>query len=124
MPTTASVPARVPSEPSGVLPLFQRLLTTSLVTDLVAATGQRFYQRLFTPLVILWGFIYQRLNADHTCDAAVSYFASGAADGLCPHLSERVSDNSAGYCKSRARLPLGILQGASRHAVLPAVASG
>ena len=116
MPTPASVAARVPSEPSGVLPLFQRLLTTDLVTDLVAATGQRFYQRLFTPLIILWGFIYQRLNADHTCDAAVSYFASGAADGLCPHLSERLSDNTAGYCKARARLPLGIIQGALRHA--------
>ena len=117
MPTTAPAQSIVPCEPSGVLPLFQRLLTTGLVTELVAATGQRFYQRLFTPLVILWGFLFQRLNPDHTCDAAVSYFASGAADGLCPHLSERMSDNTAGYGKARARLPLKVIQGALRHAV-------
>ena len=115
MPTTAPTQSIVPCEPSGILPLFQRLLTAVRVTELVAATGQRFYQRLFTPLVILWGFLYQRLNADHTCDAAVSYFASGAADGLCPGLSARMSDNTAGYCKARARLPLGVVQGALRH---------
>ena len=117
MPTTAPAQSIVPCEPGKVIPLFQRLLTTGLVTELVAATGQRFYQRLFTPLVILWGFLFQRLNPDHTCDAAVSYFASGAADGLCPQLSERMSDNTAGYCKARARLPLGVIQGALRHTV-------
>lgn len=117
MSTTTPAQSIVPCEPNGVLPLFQRLLTTARVTELVAATGQRFYQRLFTPLVILWGFIFQRLNSDHTCDAAVSYFASGAANGLCPHLSERMSDNTAGYCKARARLPLRVVQGVWRHTV-------
>jgi len=117
MPTTAPAQSLVPCEPGEVLPLFQRLLTTVRVTELVAATGQCFYQRLFMPLVILWGFIFQRLNPDHTCDAVVSYFASGAADELCPGLSERMSDNTAGYCKARARLPLKVIQGIWRHTV-------
>ena len=115
MATPAPAQSIVPCEPNGVLPLFRQLLTAIRVTELVAATGQRFYQRLFTPLVILWGFIFQRLSPNHTCDAAVSYFASGAADGLCPSLSERMSDNTAGYCKARARLPLGVIQGALQH---------
>jgi hypothetical protein len=98
-----------------VLPLFKRLLPSRTITALVTATGKRFYQRLFLPSVIVWGFAFQRLNPDHTCDAAVSYLASGAADELCPTLSVRMSDNTAGYCKARVRLPLGVLQGALRH---------
>ena len=101
--------------PADVLAVFKRLLPSQTVTELVAATGKRFYQRLFIPLVVLWGFTFQRLNADHSCDAAVSYIATGAADELCPGLSTRMSDNTAGYCKARKRLPLGVVQGAVRH---------
>lgn len=100
-----------------MLPLFKRFLPSQKVTELVTATGKRFYQRLFIPIVTLWGFAFQRLNPDHSCDAAVSYLASGAADDLCPNLSARMSDNTAGYCKARARLPLAVFQGALRHTV-------
>lgn len=101
--------------PADVLPLFKRLLPSQVIAELVAATGKRFYHRLFIPLVVLWGFTFQRLNPDHSCDAAVSYLASGAADELCPNLSTRMSDNTAAYCKARARLPLSVIQGALRH---------
>lgn len=101
--------------PADVLPLFKRLLLGQVVTELVAATGKRFYHRLFIPLVVLWGFTFQRLNSDHSCDAATSYFATGAADELCPGLSTRMSDNTAGYCKARQRLPLSVVQGTVRH---------
>ena len=104
-----------PYQPGEVLPLFQRFLANAVGTELVTATRQRFYQRLFLPLVVLWGFVFQRLNPDHTCDAAVSSFASGAADGLCPYLSKRMSDNTAGYCKARTRLPLELVKGALHH---------
>ena len=108
-------PSSLCAQPVEVYPWFQRALTPRVVSELVAATGQRFYQRLFLPLVILWGFVFQRLNPDHSCDAAVSYFASGGADQLRPGLSERMSDNTAGYCKARARLPLSVVQGALHH---------
>ena len=45
-------------QPAEVFPVFQRLLTSPIVTALVAATGKRFYRRLFPQIVILWGFIY------------------------------------------------------------------
>jgi hypothetical protein len=72
--------------------------------------------------VILWGFIFQRLNADHTCDAVVSHFHTGAADGLAPvhptagPLSRRlISESTSAYVQGRNRLPLAVLQAALQH---------
>jgi hypothetical protein len=103
-----------------LVPVFSELLPVSLIFDWLKDCPNRFYIRLFTPLVLLWGFIYQRLNRDHTTDAAVSYFKSGAVDHLdnCHDkpLSERIqSESSAAYCKGRQRLPLLLLQKALRH---------
>ncbi len=117
--STQSEPNAKPSIPQ-LLPVFQELLPVEVIRDLVRASGKRFYERLFTPLVMVWGFIYQRLNNDHTCDAVVSYIASGAVDHLDDRhetpLSRRMkSESSAAYCKGRKRLPLAVLQGALRH---------
>jgi Transposase DDE domain len=103
--------------PEQVWPIFERFLPQRVIDSLLAKVTQRFYRRLFPPLVVLWGFIYQRLQADHTCDAFVSYLTSGAA----PHLytpaagERRMSENTAAYCKARKRLPLPVAQGALRH---------
>lgn len=106
--------------PTELLPIYQELLPSQVLQELVKASGKSFYERLFSPLVILWGFIYQRLNADHTCDAALSYLSSGSADHLDRDhqmpLSARIkSANTAAYCKARKRLPLSVLQEALRH---------
>ena len=103
--------------PEQVWPIFERFLPQSVIDGLLAKVVRRFYRRLFPPLVVLWGFIYQRLQADHTCDAFVSYLTSGAA----PHLytpavgGPAMSENTAAYCKARQRLPLAVAQGALRH---------
>ena len=117
--STQSQPKEKPSIPE-LLPVFQELLPVKVIRELVQASGRRFYERLLTPLIMVWGFIYQRLNADHTCDAVVSYVASGAVDHLDDRheapLSQRVeSESTAAYCKGRKRLPLSVLQGALRH---------
>lgn len=103
-----------------LLPVFSELLPVSLILDWLLECPKRFYQRLFTPLVLLWGFIYQRLNSDHTTDAAVSFIKSGAVDYLdnqhSKPLSERIqSESTAAYCKGRKRLPLSLLQKALLH---------
>lgn len=108
----------VPPASTGAASKFSRFLGGEVLTALVKASGKRFYQRLFTPLIMVWSMVFQRLNADHTCDAVVSYLTSGGADHLCPSerpLSGRMSGNTAGYCKARARLPVSVLQGALRH---------
>ncbi len=117
--STQSQPKAKPSSAER-LPVFQDLLPVKIIRELVQASGRRFYERLFTPLIMVWGFIYQRLNADHTCDAAVSYIASGAVDHLDDRhevpLSQRIeSESTSAYCKGRKRLPLSVLQGALRH---------
>jgi len=75
----------------------------------------RFYHRIFTPWVTVWCLIYQRLSADHRCEAVVSYLKSGAVDemehqaGRAP-LSQRLkSESTASYCQARRRLPLAVL---------------
>jgi len=110
--------ARPQYTPAQVWPIFERFLPQRVVESLLAKVAQRFYRRLFPPVVVLWGFIYQRLQADHTCDAFVSYLTSGAA----PHLytppvvgGAPMSENTAAYCKARKRLPLAVAQGALRH---------
>ena len=103
--------------PEQVWPTFERLLPHEVVASLLAQVAQRFYQRLFPPLVVLWGFVYQRLQADHTCDAFVSYLTSGAAPHLYPLRADRrpMSENTAAYCQARQRLPLSVAQGALQH---------
>lgn len=100
-----------------LLPLFKELLPAQVIRQLICDTGKTFYERLFTPLVVVWGLIFQRLNSDHTCDGVLSHIAGGAVDHLDDRheipLSERIqSENTSAYCKSRQRLPLSVLRDA------------
>jgi Transposase DDE domain len=57
--------------------------------------------RIFTPLVTLWVFLGQVLNADQSCRAAVArLIAHRVAQGLEPCSSE-----TGAYCQARRRLP-------------------
>ncbi len=98
-----------------VLPVFQELLPTSCINSLIQETRLRFYQRIFTPVVVLWCLIYQRLSHDHTQDEVVNHVKNGAVDHLGfdrqRPLSQRLkSENSAAYSKGCGRLPVEVLQ--------------
>ena len=57
--------------------------------------------RIFTPLITLWVFLGQVLNADQSCRAAVArLIAHRASQGLAPCSSE-----TGAYCQARGRLP-------------------
>ncbi len=103
-----------------LLALFQELLPAPVLEAELQASGRRFYQRLFTPLVLIWCLVFQRLNADHKCDAVVSYVGGGALDHLDPRqdppLSQRLrSEDCSAFCQGRQRLPLAVLQAALQH---------
>src|SRR5882672_6622613 len=73
--------------------------------------GQRkFYQRIFCPLVTLWGMVLQRLLADPTLDNLVTNFFHGKADALRPGQnspSQKIkSRQTASFSNARERLPL------------------
>lgn len=77
---------------------------------------RKMYRRIFTPLLLIWCMIYQRLNPAHSCDAVVTKLRSGDFDDIDPQtnkagVSQRMrSESSAAYCKARKRLPLPIME--------------
>lgn len=102
------------------MPLFSKFMSRSTLKAMLADDLQvRLYWRVLTPMVILWGFIFQRLSAEHSCDAYVDYLHSGGADELDlddPHeepLSNRLcSESTSAYVQGRNRLPLKVIEGA------------
>lgn len=85
---------------------FVQLLPGRALRRLPALQGKPFYERLFTPIVTLWYFIFQRLHPDHTLDAALSDARNGGADRLNKKLSRQLRSESTGpYSDARQRLP-------------------
>ncbi len=99
--------------PMDIWPVFQTYLPAAVITQFLSTLSQRFYQRVFTPLVIVWGFLFQRLNHDHTTDAYVSYLRSFRLDQ--EFSLPALSDNNGAYCQARQRLPLCVAQRALSH---------
>jgi hypothetical protein len=103
---------------SQIMTLYTHMFSNKFLNHVLSSSQKRFYQRLFTPLILLWCFIFQRLNCDHTLDAVVSHISSGSVDHMDSSkkkvpLSQRIrSQNTAAYSKGRKRLPLQVLKSA------------
>lgn len=98
-------------------PLLEQHLRRATLHALLRDQGVRLYWSTLTPLVVLWGLLYQRLAGGVPLDAAVSALQAGDADGLDaddPHaepLSVRLrSVSTAAYNQGRQRLPLGLIR--------------
>lgn len=100
-----------------IMPFFSQYLSRSTLKGHLEQEGQGgLYWRALTPMVVLWGFIYQRLG-EQTCDAYVAYLHAGGADKLDaedPHqqpLSQRLhSVSNSAYAQGRKRLLLAIIE--------------
>jgi small basic protein len=99
--------------PLDIWPLFQDYLSVAVIAGFLAKLSQRFYKRLYDPMVVVWGFLFQRLNSDHTCDAFVSYLNRIRSCGMA--CSRTMSESTAAYCKARQRLPLVLAQQILQH---------
>ena len=55
----------------GALP-FADVLSDKTAEQALAAAGVVWNDRIYTPLVMLWAFLGQILNADHSCRGAVA----------------------------------------------------
>jgi hypothetical protein len=85
---------------NGELP-FAEVLSSGCLTEAMAEIKRPWNDRIFTPLVTLWVFLGQVLNADQSCRAAVArLIAHRASQGLEPCSSE-----TGAYCQARKRLP-------------------
>jgi hypothetical protein len=103
-----------------VLPLLKELLPVQVIRDWMQEAGVRFYERLFTPAIVIWCLIYQRLSADHSLDTVVSHVSAGGADPLderdrAPVSSRIKSESTAAYSKARTRMPLAVVQRVASH---------
>jgi hypothetical protein len=84
----------------GTLP-FTETLSSACLAEAMAEIKAAWNDRIFTPLVTLWVFLGQVLNADQSCRAAVArLIAHRVSQGLEPCSSE-----TGAYCQARKRLP-------------------
>ncbi len=95
------------------LHVFKRLLQQTHLRLEMAEAGVYFYDRLFTPAVTLWCMIFQRLNYDHTLQAAVNDIHSGGSDLLASNKGRPPSKlirslATAAFSKARKRSPLNL----------------
>lgn len=96
--------------PAQTARLFRQLASLARI---VGPPG--YYQRVWTPLLTLWYFIWQWLQPNHTLQAVVNDARRGGADGLGPpgkRLSQQIQSRAtAAYCNARQRLPLQWVRG-------------
>jgi hypothetical protein len=84
----------------GELP-FADVLSSGCLAEALTEIQHPWKDRIFNPLMTLWVFLGQVLNADQSCRAAVArLIAHRAAEGLPP-----CSSDTGGYCQARGRLP-------------------
>jgi hypothetical protein len=101
------------SQPTGrseiALGVYEEIVPAQLIRELYKETRKKYYERVLSPLLLLWGFLFQRLNPDHTCDAAWSYLTSESIQdrfGLQKQSEQAKSESTSAYCQARKRLPL------------------
>jgi hypothetical protein len=89
---------------------FADVLTEPRIRAALDEHGVAYRDRVFTPIVTLWGFLSQVLSDDHSCrDAVARIIAHRAASGL-----KACSPNPASYCDARARIPTAVLRTLAR----------
>ena len=110
--------AQTTERPEMALGVFEEIIPTQIIRELYQETKTKYYERLISPLLLLWGFIFQRLNADHSCDAAWSYLSSDniqARFGLQNGSAQPISESTSAYCQARKRLQLAVAKKVLAH---------
>jgi len=80
---------------------FGDVLSAKTLSSALATIEGGWVDRIYSPMVTLWVFLGQVLNADHSCRAAVArLLAHRVANG-----ESRCSAETGGYCQARKRLP-------------------
>jgi hypothetical protein len=89
---------------------FGTLLPRDQIDRAVGQHGLVFRQRLYTPLVTLWTFLYQVLCPDRSCRGAVARLLAY----LGVQQAHDASAATGAYCKARARIPEALLADLAR----------
>jgi hypothetical protein len=89
---------------------FTRLLPKEQVETALERHQVHFRERLYTPLLTIWTFLYQVLASDQSCRAAVARLLAF----LCVGGQGSESAKTDPYCKARQRLPEKLLADLAR----------
>jgi hypothetical protein len=85
------------------------ILTETIIQQALKDEQIKYRERLYTPAITLWTWIYQVLNNDKSCKNAVSFIISYLA-GHAPVLKEKTpSPDTSAYCKARKRIKEGFI---------------
>jgi hypothetical protein len=85
---------------------FEQVLSEAEIQKVLEEQGVKYRQTLYTPIVVLWAWLSQVLDADKSLSNAVNrVIAWLAAAG-----EEVPSVDTGGYSKARQRLPLAVLK--------------
>ncbi len=105
---------------TDVLSLYQRLLPAALLQQWQDQAGIRHNNRVYTPLVVMWLFIVQRLHGGAPLGLAVLELLNGLPATFWPRPCKRLrnwqqdphslSSHSGAYNQARQRLPLPLVQ--------------
>src|SRR5688572_7528925 len=95
-------------EPVGCYSIFREWLASEGREELKGDDGG-----IYTPALIVWMMIFQRLHEGASLGKAVEEFSGGAFDelaGQCKRIREgRRSSSTGGYSQARKKLSLGIV---------------
>jgi hypothetical protein len=89
---------------------FRRLLPEEQVEAALERHQVRYRERLYTPLLTIWTFLYQVLASDQSCRAAVARLLAF----LCVAGEGSGNAKTDPYCKARQRLPETLLADLAR----------
>src|SRR5258708_33746728 len=97
------------------LELFQQIVSISFLTDLCTRCEFRFRQGIYTPIVVLWLMICQRLQGKRTLSTAVMLLLQGGASSVCSDckrvLDDHISARTGGVFPARKKMPkLGVTE--------------
>ncbi len=59
---------------------FQEVLPSQIIEQVLVEIGLKYRNRIYNPIVIIWSFISQVLDPDHSCQNAVSRIIAHLAE--------------------------------------------
>lgn len=85
---------------------FRELLPQSMIQQILDELNIKYYRRIFDPMVTIWAFLSQVLDAEKSCHNAVSRVIAW----LSTENVELPSTDTSAYCQARLRLPEKLLE--------------
>jgi hypothetical protein len=90
---------------------FRDLLSEDRILEALARSGVEFRDRIYTPMVTLWAFLSQVMDAkEASCQKAVNRVLADRVQQKKP----ACSPDTSSYCEARARMPEKVISGLAR----------